>query len=99
MLLFKIAMLYGKLAYRLEYEDVMVNTQAIHYYYKGLSDGNNISAAKSLIEKSKGTKDFKNLLEKVKVNIEYISRDVIDEANYLCNIPGIFKWIIYLKIS
>lgn len=91
----QIAMLYGKLAYRLEYEDVMVNTQAIHYYYKGLSDGNNISAAKSLIEKSKGTKDFKNLLEKVKVNIEYISRDVIDEANYLCNIPEYSNGIIY----
>ena len=45
----QIAMLYGKLAYKLYYKDKVINTQAINYYYKGLSDGNNLQAAKSLM--------------------------------------------------
>lgn len=91
----QIAMLYGKLAYKLYYKDKVINTQAINYYYKGLSDGNNLQAAKSLIASSRGTNDFNNLLNHVKKDVTCISPDAVDEAEFLCNIPEYSNGIVY----
>lgn len=91
----QIAMLYGKLAYRKMYKDYNINTLAVNYYYKGLSDANNLSAAKSLIARSRGTRDFKNLLNHVKQNKEIIYDEALDEVKYLCNIPEYSNGIIY----
>lgn len=89
------AMFYGKLAYKLFYKDKEINTQAIHYYYKGLSDGNNLMATKSLIARSRGTRDFISLLNCVKIDATCIDSDVVDEAEYLCNIPEYSNGIVY----
>lgn len=91
----QVAMLYGKLAYKLYYKDKEVNTQAIHYYYKGLSDSNNLQAAKSLIANSRGTMDFNNLLNHIKKDINCIFSDVVEEAEFLCNIPEHSNGIVY----
>lgn len=91
----QIAMLYGKLAYKLYYKDTVINTQAICYYYKGLSDGNNLQAAKSLIASSRGTNDFNNLLNHVKLDVTCILPDAIDEAEFLCNIPEYSNGVVY----
>lgn len=91
----QIAMLYGKLAYRTEYKDYSINTQAVHYYYKGLSDANNLTAANSLIAKSKGTIDFKNLLNHIRTNKTIIYDEAYDKASYLCNIPEYANGVVY----
>ena len=91
----QIAMIYGKLAYKEFYSDKETNTNAIHYYYKGLSDVNNMQAAKSLIGSSRGTKDFTSLLNKIKQNSKLIFSEAIEEAQYLCNIPEYSNGIVF----
>lgn len=91
----QIAMLYGKLAYKHYYSDIIINTQAVHYYYESLSDPNNSAAAKSLMERSKGTSDFKKLIENIAQNKDLILRDAIREAKYLCRMPEYFNGFNY----
>lgn len=91
----QIAMLYGKIAYRKFYKDKYINTCAISYYYKGLSDANNLQAAKSLIDSSRGTKDFNNLLNHIKMDRNCILADAIEESEYLCNIHDFSNGIVY----
>lgn len=91
----QIAMLYGKLAHKNQYKDYNINTQAVHYYYEGLSDPNNLPAAKSLIARSKGTVDFRNLLDQIIYDKSIIYDDVKDEAVYLCNLSDYSNGIIY----
>lgn len=91
----QIAMLYGKLAYKNFYNDISINTQAVHYYYESLSDPNNSAAAKSLMERSKGTRDFKKLLDEIAKNKELISKNVLKEAKYLCRMPEYYNGFNY----
>ena len=88
-------MLYGKLAYKNYYKDYSINTQAVHYYYEGLSDANNLPAAKSLMERGKGTADFKNLLNHIRKNKDIISQEEIENVEYLCNISEYSNGIVY----
>lgn len=93
--LIQTAMLYGKLAFKKDYKDYKINTLAVQYYYKGLSDANNLSAAKSFIARSRGTNDFKNLLNRIRHNKNIIFNESLDEARYLCNIPEYSNGIVY----
>lgn len=91
----QIAMIYGKIAYKKYYKDKYINTCAISYYYKGLSDENNLQAAKSLIDNSRGTKDFVNLLNHIKVDKSCIYDDAIEKSEYLCNLRDFSNGIVY----
>lgn len=91
----QIAMIYGKLAFKFDYENIDINTQAVNYYYKGLSDTNNIQTSKSLIARSKGKRDFVNLLNKIKLDVGIVHSEAIAEAEYLCNIPEYANGIVY----
>ncbi len=93
------AMLYGKLAARKGYKDKAVNTEAVRYYSMGLSDNNNMYAAKSLIERSRGSKDFKLLLDNIRNNKHIIYKEAFEDANYLCNIPEYSNGIVYRLIG
>ena len=54
-----------------------------------LSDSNNLTVANSLIAKSKGTTDFKNLLNQISQNKSIIDESSFDKARYLCNTQSI----------
>lgn len=82
------AMLYGNLANKLSYLDKQINTRSINYYYRALSDANNLTATKSLIAKSRGTKDFNDLLNYVKSNKDAFDSSVVEEVEYLCSVQN-----------
>ena len=82
------AMLYGNLANKLSYFDKQINTRSINYYYRALSDANNLTATKSLIAKSRGTKDFNDLLNYVKSNKDAFDSSVVEEVEYLCSVQN-----------
>ena len=89
------AMLYGNLANKLSYSDKKINTRSINYYYKALSDANNLTATKSLIAESRGTKDFNELLNYIKSNKEAFDSSVAEEAGYLCSVQDSGNNFIY----
>lgn len=82
------AMLYGNLANKLSYLDKQINTRSINYYYRALSDANNLTATKSLIARSRGTKDFNDLLNYVKSNKDAFDSSVVEEVEYLCSVQN-----------
>lgn len=90
----QIAMLLGRVAKLNGYKVIEENNRAIEYYYKGLSDGNNVVAAKSLISHSKGTEDFNKLVKHLVENWDQIPPEWRTESNYLINI-GIKEDTIY----
>ena len=90
----QIAMLLGRVVKLNNYKVMEDNTRAIEYYYKGLSDSNNVIAAKSLISHSRGTEDFNMLVKYLVSNWEQIDPEWREESNYLIGI-GITDDVIY----
>ena len=88
------AMLLGRVAKLNNYKVIEDNTRAIEYYYKGLSDSNNVAAAKSLISHSKGTEDFNTLIKHLVANWDQVPPEWRRESNYLVGI-GIKDNAIY----
>lgn len=88
------AMLLGRVAKLNNYNVIEDNNRAIEYYYRDLSDSNNVMAAKSLISHSKGTEDFNNLIKHLVENWEQVDQEWIEESNYLIKI-GIKDDVIY----
>ena len=88
------AMLLGRVAKLNNYKVIEDNTRAIEYYYKGLSDSNNVVAAKSLISHSKGTEDFNTLIKHLVANWDQVPPEWRRESNYLVGI-GIKDNAIY----
>lgn len=88
------AMLLGRVARLNNYEVIEDNTRAIEYYYKGLSDSNNVVAVKSLISHSKGTEDFNKLVKHLVANWDQVPPEWKAESNYLVGI-GIKDNAIY----
>lgn len=84
----QIALLYGRIASIKKYKDININTEAIKYYYAGISDSNNTEAAKSLIVNSRGTKDLNDIINNIKSNIKLIDIEFNKEFEYLCNIES-----------
>lgn len=82
----QIAIMYGRVAYLNAYKKVSDNNKAVEYYYKGLSDSNNSAAAKSLINNSKGTDDFNNLIQDIIANPNHIDQEWRNERDYLINV-------------
>lgn len=91
----QIAMLYGKLAYKSYYKDYEINTHAVYYYYEGFSDENNLPAAQSLMERGRGTADFKKLLNHIRWNKNIIFQEELEKAEYLCNISEYSNGVVY----
>ncbi len=90
----QIAMLLGRVAKLNNYKVIEDNNRAIEYYYKGLSDGNNIVAARSIISHSRGTEDFNKLVKHIVANWDQVPLEWRTESNYLVNI-GIKEDTIY----
>lgn len=88
------AMLLGRVAQLNNYKVIEDNLRAIEYYYKGLSDSNNVMAAKSLINHSKGTEDFNKLVKHLVANWNQVPQEWSAESNYLVSI-GIKDDVIY----
>lgn len=82
----QIAMMYGKVVKIDGYNNITNNNSAVEYYYKGLSDGNNIEAAKSLIKNSKGTEDFICLVTQLVERPECISKEYAKERDFLLKV-------------
>lgn len=82
----QVAMMLGKVIRLNRYSILEDNNRAIEYYYKGLSDSNNVAAAKSLISHSRGTEDFKGLIEYLVSNWDQVDQEWKNESNYLINI-------------
>lgn len=82
----QIAIMYGRVANINNYNTVSYNDKAVEYYYKGFSDSNNIAAAKSIINHSKGTEDFNCLIQDIITNPDHVSMEWEKEKNYLINI-------------
>lgn len=90
----QIAMLLGRVARLNNYKVKEDNNRAIEYYYKGLSDSNNVVAAKSLISHSRGTEDFNELVKYIVSNWDEVAPEWRTESNYLINF-GIKEDTIY----
>jgi hypothetical protein len=90
----QIAMLLGRVAKLNNYKVIEDNTRAIEYYYKGLSDSNNVMAAKSLISHSRGTEDFNKLVKYLVANWDQVPSEWRAESNYLVS-SGIKDDVIY----
>lgn len=90
----QIAMLFGRVAKLSDYKGMKDTCRAIEYYYKGLSDSNNVEAARSLISHSRGTEDFNKLIKYLVDNWEQVPQEWKTESNYLINI-GIKDGFIY----
>lgn len=84
----QIAMLFGRVSKLNDYKVMSDNYSAIEYYYKGLSDDNNVNAAKSLISHSRGTEDFKKLVQYLVENWNQIAQEEREKSNYLINIQN-----------
>ncbi len=82
----QVALMLGKVARLNNYKNIEENARAIEYYYKGLSDSNNVAAAKTLLSHSRGTEDFKGLLDYIVENWNQIGHEWQEEANYLIGI-------------
>jgi len=82
----QIAMLYGKLARIKRYSDEKINESALEYYFKGFSDMNNISAATTLLNNSRGTEDFSQFVSRLVDKNDCVGADWRREKDYLVNI-------------
>jgi hypothetical protein len=82
------AMLYGKIIHINRYGNIEDNDNALMYYFRGLSDPNNSQTAKSLIEKSKGTKDLKAFADHIKTHKNIVSQNLYSQAEYIINHTG-----------
>ena len=82
----QIAIMYGRVARLEEYRVMQDNKSAIEYYYKGLSDSNNMEAAKSLINYSRGTEDFKHLVNYLIREGNRLGHEYKKESDYLINV-------------
>lgn len=81
----QIAMLLGRVARLNNYSVKDDVNRAINYYYKGLSDSNNVAAVKTLINNSRGTEDFNSLVKYLTVNWNKIDKEWGKESNFLIN--------------
>ena len=82
----EVAMLYGRIANLKKFADISDNSDAVSYYFKALSDGNNLDTARTLLTNSKGTEDFKKLVDNIVENPGVIYADLGKERDYLINI-------------
>ncbi|MCM1188857.1 MAG: SIR2 family protein [bacterium] len=80
------AMLLGRVAKLNHYKNAAENNRAVEYYYKGLSDNNNVEAAKSLISHSRGKDDFDKLVKYLVENWSQVDSEWQAESNFLINI-------------
>lgn len=82
----QIAIMYGRVAKIKNYKVIADNNKAVEYYYKGFSDSNNIAAARSLINNSRGTEDFNSLIKDIVVNPEHVDSEWGRERDYLIKV-------------
>lgn len=91
----QIAIMYGRVARLNDYAVKADVNRAVEYYYKGLSDSNNVEAAKSLINNSKGTEDFNGLIAYLVENWNQIDQEWKQESDYLIKV-GVKGNSVYL---
>lgn len=80
------AIMYGRVARINNYAVIADNNRAVEYYYKGFSDSNNMAAARSLINNSRGTEDFNSLIKDIVSHPEHIDKEWGKERDYLINV-------------
>ncbi len=90
----QVAIMLGKVIRLNNYSIIEDNNRAIEYYYKGLSDSNNVAAAKTLLSYSRGTEDFKCFVKYLVENWDQIGQEWQKEGNFLINL-GIKDDTIY----
>lgn len=90
----QIAIMYGRVAKLNKYSIQADNYRAIEYYYKGLSDSNNIEAARSLINHSKGKEDFDGMIGYLVENARSFEPEWREERDYLIKV-SINKDMVY----
>ena len=82
----QVAIMYGRIAKLNKYNVIDDINRAVEYYYKGLSDTNNSAAAKSIMNHSKGTEDFKSLVNYLINNPTCVSSEWYSNRDYLIKI-------------
>lgn len=82
----QIAIMYGRVAKIKKYKVIADNNKAVEYYFKGFSDSNNMAAARSLINNSRGTEDFNSLIKDIVAHPEHVDNEWGRERDYLINV-------------
>ena len=77
------AMLYGKITNKENFSNIESVNNAIGYYYKAFNDSNNLGAIEGIIERSKGSNDFRNLMNYAIEHMESVDTDMTDSLSFL----------------
>ena len=76
-------MLYGKITNKENFSNIESVNNAIGYYYKAFNDSNNLGAIEGIIERSKGSNDFRNLMNYAIEHMESVDTDMTDSLSFL----------------